>query len=261
MRDGSGVIEARLADGAGAWFTSAAIDGVAAANLAHHRPHIPNELARTRQRVAELTSTSADDWHLMRQVHGAEVGIVTSATPPGAELRDVDVIVTDVADRALVVLTADCLPILAAGRAAVGAAHAGWRGLAVDVPGALVAALEGLGERPADIRVVIGPAIGPCCYAVGPEVIAALAPLGDVAPARTRSGEPSVDLRVVARSRLAALGVRDVRDVCDVDRTVATTSCTACDPRWFSHRRDPGCGRQAGIVVRRGPHALVRGSR
>jgi YfiH family protein len=251
MHGRSGVLEVGLSDVAGTWFTGAAIEGVEDANLAHHRPHVPSHLAAARDRVAALTATDVATWHHMRQVHGPDVGVVDATTPTGAEIRGVDVLVTDVPERPLVVLSADCLPILAVGRRSVGVAHAGWRGLAADVPGSLVSALVRLGERPADIGVVIGPGIGPCCYAVGPEVVAAIVRVGGDVVGRTRSGEASVDLRSAARARLHALGVQDVREVARTDGPGAP--CTACDEGWFSHRRDPASGRQAGIAMLRGP--------
>ena len=237
-----------LAEGVDAWFTGAAIDELDDANLAHHVPHSPERLAAARARVGALTDTDVSTWTLMRQVHGAQVAVVEGGVEGGAELRGVDVMVTVLTDRPLVVLAADCLPILAAGVRAVGVAHAGWRGVAAGAPDALVAALMELGERPEDLRVAIGPAIGACCYAVGPEVVDAVVAVAPDALGRTRGGDRSVDLRAAARQRLQAAGVHDVRDA---GGATEGPVCTSCDPGWFSHRRDGGAGRQAGIIVRR----------
>lgn len=238
------------------FFTGATLGDLPSANLAHHRPHVPGELADARARVAELTRTDASAWTLMRQVHRADVALVDDRVPPGAEVRGVDVLVTSLVDRPLVVLSADCLPIIAAGRRAVGVAHAGWRGIAADVPQAMVSAFVALGERPEEIRVVIGPAIGPCCYAVGEEVTTAVAAVAIDAVATTVDGRPSVDLRRAAHARLTELGVSEVRDAGGAHEDAV--ACTACDERWFSHRRDPSCGRQAGLIVRRGSASTVR---
>jgi YfiH family protein len=238
------------------WFTGAHLDGLDDANLAHHVPHTPDRLAAARERVAVLTDTDAAEWNLMRQVHGAQVGIVDATVAPGVEVRGVDVLVTTLLHRPLVVLSADCIPILAAGRRAIGVAHAGWRGVVAGVPAALVGAMEELGERAEDISVVLGPAIGPCCYGVGQEVVAAISDITTEAIGRTRSGRDSVDLRSAARNQLAALGVGRISDAggsgADDDLPGGAAACTSCDPAWFSHRRDPHVGRQAGIIVRRG---------
>lgn len=238
-----------LDDGVEAWFTGSDVAGVQDANLAHHRPHAPERLAAARDVVGAVTRTDPATWHLMRQTHGAEVATITADVAPGAESRHVDIIVTVLPDRPLVVLTADCLPILAAGRYAVAAAHAGWRGIVADVPGALVAALTSLGEDIADLRVVIGPAIGPCCYEVGEAVTDAVGRIAPQARSTTRAGTSSIDLRTAARMRLAALGVVAVEDAGATGGPVS--ACTSCGSGWFSHRRDPTSGRQAGIIVRR----------
>ena len=244
-----GIVAVDLDGGAQGWFTGASFDGLADANLSHHRAHRPERLAAARDHVGAVTGTDPARWHMMRQVHGARVAVIDSDVPAGAESRDVDVLVTDLPDRPLVVLTADCLPVLAAGRAAVGVAHAGWRGVVARVPTTLVRALASLGASAPDLRVVIGPGIGPCCYEVGPEVLEAVAHLPGVVETRTRWGTPSLDLRRIARAMLHEDGVLDVRDAGGGNGD--GPACTACDERWFSHRRDPAAGRQAGIVVRR----------
>ena len=227
--------------GATIWFTGARLDDVEDANLAHHRPHSPRRLAAARAGRGRRSGTAPWTWHLMRQVHGDGVAVVTAATPVGAELRDVDAVVTDVPGRPLVVLAADCLPILIAGSRAVAAVHAGWRGLVADVVGRALDRLVTLGEDPARLEVGVGPAIGACCYVVGPEVAA---PLGTIAPEAVvarEGGRPHVDLVAALRARLAARGVAPPRLV---------GPCARCGPgAWFSHRADPAAGRQAGLVV------------
>jgi len=243
-----GVRAVDLAPGGEAWFTGRQVAGVTDANLAHHRPHVPDRLRDARDAVGAATGTDAGSWHLMRQVHGADVAVVERETAPGTEFRGVDVLVTDVPGRVLVVLAADCLPIIAIGARAVGVAHAGWRGLVSDVPGALVTALCSLGEQRDRIHAAIGPAIGPCCYEVGHEVIDALE---SAVESRTTWGTRSVDLRAVARHRFAELGVASIIDAGGA--VPGELICTSCTPGWWSHRKDPGAGRHAGLVVLRDP--------
>ncbi len=224
------------------WFTGAAIAGVPDANLAHHRPHVPAQLAAARAAVAAATGTDVGRWHLMRQVHGDRVAVVGPDVPIGAELRDVDALVTAEPDRTLVVLAADCLPVLLAGRRTVAAVHAGWRGLVADVVGRAVATMVRLGEDPTDVVAAVGPAIGACCYEVGPDVAERIAAFAPGAVRDPGAGRPHVDLVGVLERRLAGAGV---------GAPVASGPCTRCDPGpWFSHRRDPTSGRQAGLVRR-----------
>ena len=124
---------------------------------------------------------------------------------------------------------ADCLPIAVAGDGGVAMLHGGWRGLAAGIVGAGVEAVAGR-------AAAIGPGIGPCCYEVGEEVLAAFAPLGEgVAVGRM------LDLKAVARALLERAGVTEIEDA---------GLCTSCNQDlFFSHRGGgPETGRQAGIA-------------
>lgn len=179
----------------------------------------PAAVATNRARVA--ARAGADVLPLVRQGHGARIGA------PGEEA---DGMVARTPGAPVAVLAADCFPVAIAGDGAVAMVHAGWRGLAA---GVLAAGAQALGAPPRE--AAIGPGIGPCCFEVGDEVRAAFA---DVPEARCGR---NLDLRLVARRRLEALGVAHIHDA---------GLCTACDPqRFFSHRRDGALtGRQGGVA-------------
>jgi purine-nucleoside/S-methyl-5'-thioadenosine phosphorylase / adenosine deaminase len=107
------------------------------------------------------------------QVHGTAV-VVSGASP--AESRELprgDVIVARDPDVAIAIQTADCVPLLIVDRrtGAVAAAHAGWRGLAANVPRVSIEAMtREFGSRPEDLIAAVGPSVGPCCYEVGSDV-------------------------------------------------------------------------------------------
>lgn len=216
-----------------------------AGNLSHRRPHRPDDLAAARAAVATATRTDASGWHLMQQVHGAQVAVVDGAVEPGSELRGVDAAVTDLPGRPLVVLVADCVPVLLAGPVAIGVAHAGRAGVVAGVVPATVTALRDLGETPSEVRATLGPAIGGCCYEVPRELHDEVVADHPVAAATTTWGTPALDLPAAVGAQLEAVGIGGVTQV---------GGCTRCDPqgRWFSHRADPDAGRQAGLIVRRG---------
>ena len=177
-----------------------------------------------------------------RQVHG--VRVVTAAA--ARERPEADGLVTATSGQLVGVVTADCVPILLldSSRRVAGAVHAGWRGAAA---GVLEAALEHFriefGSSPGDLEAAIGPAIGGCCYQVGPEVREAFevhAP-GATAPAwEDRDGRCYVDLRTAARLLLLAAGVP----------TVAVVGpCTSCGAGYHSYRRDGATtGRQLSFI-------------
>jgi polyphenol oxidase len=214
-----------------------------AGNLSHHRPHRPDDLARARAQVGAATGTEPSRWHLLRQVHGAEVAVVDETTPPGAELAGVDAAVTAATDRVLTVQTADCVPLLLAGPTAVGVAHAGRAGVELGVVAAVVHALHRLGSPAEQLRVALGPAIGGCCYEVPAAMQATFTARHPTAAATTTWGTPALDLPAACEAQLSEAGVTDVRRV---------GGCTHCDAqgRWFSHRADPTTGRQLGLVAR-----------
>jgi polyphenol oxidase len=157
-----------------------------------------------------------------RQVHSPTV----HRAHDGARGEPGDGLWSDEPGQPMLAMSADCLPIAVArteGPPALAVLHAGWRGLAEGVVGAGVAAL-GEGAKAA----VVGPAIGPCCYEVGPEVSALFD--GDL----TRDGR--LDLWSAAERALRAAGVERVERV---------DLCTRCNPElFFSHRRS---GRARGV--------------
>jgi polyphenol oxidase len=253
------VLHVPLRDGVEAWFTGRDLDRPdpavgRAGNLSHHRPHRPSDLARDRAAAAEAMALEPGSFHLMRQCHGAEVGVVGAATPVGAELEDVDVLVSSEPDRPLAVAVADCVPVLLGGQMAVAAVHAGRQGVLDDAVGAALAAMEQAGDRVSEIDAAIGPAIGGCCYEVPADLQDEVATRHPAARSTTTWGTPSLDLPAAVRRRLEDAGVTAVTEV---------GSCTRCDPegRWFSHRRDPDTGRQLGVVVRRTRGEVVRRTR
>jgi YfiH family protein len=106
------------------------------------------------------------------QVHGADV-IVHRAGGPAVRGIRADIMISDDAETALTIQTADCVPLLVADsrRGVVAAAHAGWRGTALHVASRTVQALiDEFGSRPSDLVAAVGPSIGPCCYVVGSDV-------------------------------------------------------------------------------------------
>jgi YfiH family protein len=169
------------------------------------------------------------------QVHGADLSFHSGPqepspfAEPGSEIPEVDGHVATEPGLAPLVFTADCLPVALSGPGGVAMLHCGWRGLAA---GVVAAGAEAVGATDA----AIGPGIGPCCYQVGDEVLAAFSGLGEGIAAGQM-----LDLIEVARRLLSAAGI---------ERIEAAGLCTSCEPElFFSHRRDDGrTGRQGGLV-------------
>lgn len=188
----------------------------------------------------------------LQQVHGIQVLALEATTPDGAEA---DACFTTEPGLACTMMVADCLPVLlcdarGGAHARVGAAHAGWRGLAGAGSETGKGVLEALAAQfdPAHTLAWLGPCIGPQAFEVGAEVRAAFLQ-GDsdagafFAPAPAE-GKWFADLPGLARRRLAALGITRVHgnDGTPAWCTVANASL------FFSHRRDRVSGRLAASV-------------
>lgn len=206
----------------------------------------------------------------LHQVHGRTA--INADRLSCAPLHDADILLTSDCERAIAVQAADCVPLLIAdGRlGVVAAAHAGWRGLALGVPGATVDALvTTFGSRPGDLVAAIGPSIGSCCYEVGPDVRAAFASGGfdeeqlarwffpapqptpgnrsmEGLPAVPREGHGYFDGWASATEQLCVAGLA-------AERIFGARLCTASHPEIFcSYRRERAhAGRIAGAIVPR----------
>jgi YfiH family protein len=141
-------------------------------------------------RAKLLSALSAEGMKLatLRQFHSDVIHVLDA--PPEHSPRG-DAAITRARGLLLAVQTADCVPILLVDpkRRAVAAVHAGWRGTL----GRIVAKTVGrmcmaFGTHPSSLVAVLGPAIGVCCYEVGPEVAQAYA--SQFAEARKWLGGP-----------------------------------------------------------------------
>ena len=177
----------------------------------------------------------------VQQVHGGAVAALLGPAVPHAPIAGCDALVTTVPALALVIRTADCLPVFFAdaARGVIGLAHVGWRGVAAELPARVVAVFRhGFFSAPQGLRATIGPCIRACCYDVGPEFAGALAPF-----VRERAGRRTCDLVGATKAQLEASGVRGAR-------IVDSGECTACHPqRWYSLRREgPDTGRLVSFI-------------
>ena len=177
---------------------------------------------------------------LMRQVHGADVHVVTGDVPDDTTgPPTADALVTAVPDVVLLVRVADCVPVLLADaeRGVVGAAHAGRPGMVAGVVPAAVARMRELGaER---ITAWVGPHVCGRCYEVPEAMRTEVAALVPASFAETSWGTPALDVGAGVRAQLVAAGV----DVVDASR------CTIEHDDLYSYRRQGvDSGRLGGLV-------------
>ncbi|MBP2338353.1 YfiH family protein [Saccharothrix coeruleofusca] len=208
-------------------------------NLGDHVGDDPRAVAANRRRLAEGIGLAPDRLVWMEQVHGRTVATVDG--PQEGPLEATDAVVTATPGLALVVLTADCVPVLLGDPEAgvVAAAHAGRVGARVGIIPATLAAMRDAGAHLENIEVLLGPAVCGQCYEVPADMRDDVERHLPGSAAKTRSGKPALDLRAGLWQQLADAGVGKV----GVD-----PRCTVEERSLFSHRRTPGTGRLAGVV-------------
>jgi YfiH family protein len=188
---------------------------------------------------AERSQTNRGRVALMRQVHGADVHVVTPDTLRSGQVPTADALVTATPGVILLVRVADCVPVLLAdqARGVVGAVHAGRPGLVAGVVPAAVAALRDLGAE--EVTAWVGPHVCGRCYEVPEAMRAEVAAVVPESYAETSWGTPAVDVGAGVRAQLAAAGVQ----------TVDAARCTLEDDDLYSYRRQgTGSGRLGGLV-------------
>jgi YfiH family protein len=188
-------------------------------------------------------ATCADLW----QVHSARVIVADEPNGPRGHLGQADALISDRPEVSLLLRFADCVPVLIYDRRrpAVAVVHAGWRGALQKVSKAAVQAMtERYGSRPADLVAGVGPGIGPCHYAVGPDVVAQTRQAFNGTAERllvARDGGYYLDLWAANRAGLEEAGVEQI-EVAEI--------CTLChSDDFFSHRATGGMtGRFGGLI-------------
>lgn len=205
-------------------------------NLGVHVGDLPEHVERNRRRLQVLLPTEPA-W--LTQVHGVRVLDAAGV----ADAPEADASISTHSRTVCVVQTADCLPVLFSdlhGRV-VGAAHAGWRGLARGVLQNTVNAMRSTGA--AEITAWLGPAIGPQNFEVGQDVFDAFVALD---PRMAQAFQPGAagkylaDIYLLARLILKGAGVHDV---------FGGGRCTVSEKdSFYSFRRDRVTGRMASLI-------------
>ncbi|HPF27674.1 MAG TPA: peptidoglycan editing factor PgeF [Steroidobacteraceae bacterium] len=221
-------------------------------NVASHVGDDTDAVARNRATLSTAAALPREPaW--LQQVHGCGVVDLDRTSWSPADPVQGDASVTARAGQVCAIQVADCLPVLLAqwDGARVGAAHAGWRGLAAGVLEATVAAMRagspaaGSTGGHAGLVAWLGPSISQPHFEVGDEVRAAFLAHSEAAGSaflRNARGRWQCDLVALARQRLAAAGVT---------RIAGGGWCTYADrEQFYSYRRDGQCGRMAALIWR-----------
>lgn len=210
-------------------------------NLGDHVGDNPTAVTANRARLARKLGLPASNVVWMDQVHGTRIARVTR--PTGGAVPATDGVVTDRPDLALAVLTADCVPVLAADETAgvIGAVHAGRVGAVGGIVPALIGAMTSMGAQADRITVLLGPAAAGQHYELPADLADEVERALPGSRATTVAGTAGVDLRAGITRQLAGLGV---------SRVDSDPRCTIAEDSLYSYRRQGRTGRQASVIWR-----------
>ena len=222
-------------------------------NLGISRGDSDENVRENYRQFCAAVGVTAESTVFTQQTHSENIRLVTAQDTGKGLLRprdytEVDALITDTPGLSLVVFSADCGTILLYDpvQEAIGAVHAGWRGVASGLAAKTVRRMqEAFGTEPGDLLAATGPSIGACCFETDDDVPEAMRrALGAAAePYMVRRGEKwHIDLKGINALWLRQAGVQRI-DVCP--------DCTGCHPeRWWSHRKmGDRRGAQAALIA------------
>lgn len=216
-------------------------------NLGLHVNDESKAVVTNRGILAHKVSFPIDNWVFAQQTHSVHIAKVTIGDQARGVnsyedgLSNCDGLYTDKKGIMLSLCFADCVPLyfIVPKTPLIGVAHAGWKGTVNDIGGEMVRQWKtNEGINPKDIKVAIGPAIGPCCYIVDDRVISAIDKQAiqnySIPYSLVSEGQYKLDLKQLNKYLLIASGVRE-------ENIIISQYCTSCETKlFFSHRRDKG---------------------
>ena len=224
------------------WAATGRFGGVSAdpfesLNLSTTVGDLQDAVIENQVRAAHLVGVSR--YNVLDAKHGSQVALVSA----GGIAHECDGAVTTTPGLALMVLAADCVPIVLADQAngVIAVAHCGWRGLVAGIVDATIDLMQANGAD--KIQAITGPAICISCYPVQQDCVTQLQaglPTGIVSSIIKMSNDQRfVDVRAGVHAQLEAHGIHPS----------AILECTMENPALFSYRRDGRTGRQAMVIA------------
>ncbi|MFA7092560.1 MAG: peptidoglycan editing factor PgeF [Arcobacteraceae bacterium] len=208
-------------------------------NIAYHVTTHTQEVDDNRKALGKKYAFNSSTMRYMEQTHGNNVHIITKDSP--LLTKDCDALMTNVPNTALMVMVADCIPILLhdTKKGVIAAVHAGRNSTFLKITSKTVKMMiETFGCNPEDIEATFGPSIQVCCYEVSEELAHIV---------KQSFGkefvhhERYIDLQGINTKLLKELNVTNIR---------VEPVCTKCShANYFSYRLDKACGRFAGIIT------------
>ena len=213
-------------------------------NLGLHTADEQTRVLENRTLLAAETGIAPDRFLYASQVHSGDVKVIDEeAVAKGILTQNpqTDATITDLPGICLMVMVADCVPVLLFDpvKRVSAVVHAGWRGTIHHITSNTVAKMmDHFGCNPGDILAGIGPSIGPCCYEVGEEVKAVVQERFGTTDRylvlQPHSAKPHFDLWFANHKQLTDNGVK-------AEHIETSRLCTKCNQQLFySSRADKG---------------------
>ena len=206
-------------------------------NLAYHVLDFKENVDKNRENLALKWGYNNQDLVYMNQTHGNNVVIVDENSPK--IIDDCDAIITNTKNLPLMVMVADCIPILLFDEkvGVIAAIHAGRNSTFLEIAKKTADIfIEKFSSKPENISAILGPSIQKCCYEVNEE----LANIVKNSFGKEFVKQNHIDLQGINKKQLNSLGIKNIE---------ISTICTKCsDKPYFSYRKDKKTGRFAGII-------------
>ena len=209
-------------------------------NIAYHVNDVEKAVDKNRFNLGTKYNICTDSLKFMEQTHGCNIQVVNHNSKDC--IKDCDALITSDSNLPLMVMVADCIPILIYDekQKVIAAVHAGRNGTFLEIAKKTISLMiEKFNCQTQDIKVTLGPSIQHCCYEVSLELIEIV---------KTSFGEEFVngrliDLQKINKKQLLDIGIKN-------ENINISSICTKCSGQdYYSYRLDKKCGRFAGIIV------------
>ncbi|MFW2378377.1 peptidoglycan editing factor PgeF [Aliarcobacter butzleri] len=216
------------------YFFSDKTDG----NLAYHVGDIKENVDKNRQKLALKYDYKDEDLCYMNQIHSANVVVVDENSPK--YIDNCDALITKTKNLPLMVMVADCIPILMFDevKGVIAAIHAGRNSTFLKISEITAKEMiENFSCKTENIKVIMGPSIQKCCYEVNGE----LKNIVEKSFGKEFVIGNNIDLQGINKKLLENLGIKNIE---------ISSICTKCSNKpFFSYRKEKNTGRFAGVIT------------
>lgn len=207
-------------------------------NLAFHVGDIIKNVNNNREKLAQKYSYSNNDLVYMNQIHSDNIVIVNENSPK--LIDNCDALITNSKNLPLMVMVADCIPILLFDerKGVIAAIHAGRNSTFLEITKKTAQIfIDRFNSNPKDIKAVLGASIQKCCYEVSIE----MAKIVETSFGKDFVEDRNIDLQSINKKQLNDLGIKNI-EISDI--------CTKCGTeKYFSYRKNSKTGRFAAIIT------------